>query len=90
MVLLQMGLWIVVVASGLDIQQIGQQVLVVQLIIGEIDICGIDNQQWSFILIVKKTGIGIVELMEIGGVYGFLCFGAAALNPIQQYLGRRL
>ena len=56
---------IVVVPSRGNLQHIVNQVAVVSIAAGEVYGSGVDDKQRSVVVVIKKLGVGIVQLLQV-------------------------
>src|SRR5690606_29445578 len=79
-----------VVPAGADVQRVVDQLIIVFVAAGEVDVAGIDDQQWCLVVEMEEARVGIVEAIEVVGADALFGGIAAPLDALQQYIARRL
>ena len=52
-------------APGTDVQQLADQLLIIPVVTDQINLGGVDNQQWRAVIEVEKLGVGIAQAVQI-------------------------
>src|SRR5690554_6186419 len=82
--------WIVVVTTAFNGEDVFHQLFEVIAIMSQIEILGINDQERRAVVIMKKTGVGIVQRIKVVGADVLLDRYTALANTITEYIQRRL